>query len=79
MRKYKSLLNQADLRQLRELADRYHETEKEYRAAVNAQACASRRKFQADCEVYRLESEQRKTAREMQRLIWDKILAPEEY
>lgn len=79
MRKYKSLLNQADLRQLRELADRYHETEKEYRAAVNAQACASRRKFQADCEVYRLESEQRKTAREMQMLIWDKILAPEDY
>lgn len=79
MRKYKSLLNQADLRQLRELADRYHETEKEYRVAVNAQACASRRKFQADCEVYRLENEQRKTAREMQSLIWDKILAPDEY
>ena len=79
MRKYKSLLNPADLRQLRELADRYHETEKEYRAAVNAQACASRRKFQADCEVYRLECEQTKTAQEMQRLIWDKILAPDEY
>lgn len=79
MRKYKSLLNQADLRQLRTLADRYHETEKEYRAAINTQARASRRKFQADCEVYRLECEQRKTAREMQSLIWDKILAPDEY
>lgn len=79
MKKYKSLLNQADLRQLRTLADRYHETEKEYRAAVNAQARASRRKFQADCEVYRLECEQRKTARELQRLIWEKILAPEDY
>lgn len=79
MRKYKSLLNQADLRQLRTLADRYHEIEKEYRAAINAQGCASRRKFQADCEVYRLECEQRKTAREMQSLIWDKILAPENY
>lgn len=79
MRKYKNLMGQADLRKLRELADKYSVLELEYREALKRQARAHQIKFNADSNVYRLEVEQRKTAREMRQFIWRNILAPEDY
>ena len=79
MRKYKSLLNQADLRQLRELADRYHELENELRELQLRQSRISRLKFENDCAIEKCEQARYTCAHIMQKIIWRGILAPDDY